>query len=48
MVISRTPEALHITANGQELKKVEEFMYIGVVVQPPTKQLSLIELRSTA
>jgi len=31
MVVSRTPEALHITANGQELKKVEEFKYLGVV-----------------
>jgi len=29
--ISRTTETLHITANGQELKKVEAFKYLGVV-----------------
>ena len=31
MVVSRTPETLHIIANGQELKQVEEFKYLGVV-----------------
>ena len=31
MAVSRVPETLHITANGQELKQVEEFKYLGVV-----------------
>ena len=31
MVVSRTPETLHIIANGQELKQIEEFKYLGVV-----------------
>ena len=31
MVVSRVPETLRITANGQELKQVEEFKYLGVV-----------------
>jgi len=29
--VSRVPETLHITANGKELKQVEEFKYLGVV-----------------
>jgi len=30
MTVSRVPEELHIDANGQELKQVDQFKYLGV------------------